>query len=50
MLVSQNGFEFIDYSNYIDNGRYIQASVDAVQFADITLLTQIIKDGLIKIK
>ena len=48
MLVSQNGFEFIDYSNHIDNGNYIQASINAVQFADNNLLIQILKDGLIK--
>ncbi len=36
----------IDYSGAIDNGAYINASIEAVQYADSSLLEKIVFEGL----
>jgi cell filamentation protein len=46
LMAIANGYKFIDYSNAIDNGKYINASIDCVQFADISKLEEIILNGL----
>ncbi len=46
MLALYNGYKPIDYSNAIDNGAYIDASIACVQYADSSLLEKIIFKGL----
>jgi len=46
MLALFNGYKPIDYSNAIDNGAYIKASIACVQYADSSLLEKIIYEGL----
>ena len=36
----------LDYSGAIDNGAYINASIEAVQYADSSLLEGIVFEGL----
>ena len=49
MLCLYNGYAPIDYSDAIDNGAYIEASIACVQYADSALLAKIILNGLEKI-
>ena len=46
MLALFNGYKSIDYSSAIDNGAYIEASIECVQYADSSLLERIIFEGL----
>jgi cell filamentation protein len=46
MLALYNGYKPIDYSDAIDNGAYIDASIACVQYADSALLENIIFNGL----
>jgi len=46
MLALFNGYKPIDYSGAIDNGAYINASIEAVQYADSSLLERIVFEGL----
>jgi len=46
MLALFNGYKPIDYSGAIDNGAYINASIEAVQYADSSLLEGIVFEGL----
>lgn len=48
MLALFNGYRFIDYSHAIDNGAYIEASIECVQYADSSRLEEIISQGLYK--
>jgi cell filamentation protein len=41
-----NGYKAINYSGSIDNGKYIEASIDCVQYADTTKMENIIFNGL----
>ena len=41
-----NGYKAIDYSGSIDDGKYIEASIDCVQYADTTKMEDIIFNGL----
>jgi len=41
-----NGYKAIDYSGSIDDGKYIEASIDCVQYADTTKMEEIILNGL----
>lgn len=41
-----NGYKPIDYSGYIDEGKYIEASIDCVQYADTSKMEEIIHRGL----
>ncbi|CAA6822412.1 MAG: Cell filamentation protein Fic [uncultured Sulfurovum sp.] len=49
MLALFNGYKLIDYSNAIDNGAYIEASIECVQYADSSGLERIILEGIKKI-
>ena len=49
MLALKNGYKPIDYSGAIDNGAYIEASVECVQYADSSKLEKIIFKGLEKL-
>jgi len=40
-----NGYKPIDYSGSIENGQYIEASIDCVQYADTTKMEEIIING-----
>lgn len=46
MLALWNGYKPIDYSDAIDNGAYIEASIECVQYADSSKLSRIIFEGL----
>ena len=46
MLALFNGYKPIDYSNAIDNGAYIEASIECVQYADSSKLAGIVFEGL----
>ena len=46
MLALFNGYRAIDYSGAIDNGAYIEASIECVQYADSSKLEEIIFEGL----
>jgi hypothetical protein len=46
MLALQNGYKPINYERAIENDQYIQASIEAVQYADVSKLTKIVFDGL----
>ena len=46
MLAMYNGYKPIDYSDAINNGAYIEASIACVQYADNVLLEKIVFDGL----
>ena len=46
MLALFNGYKPIDYSGAIDNGAYIEASIECVQYADSSLLERIVFLGL----
>lgn len=48
LLCLFNGYKPIDYSNSIDNGEYIEASIECVQYADISKMEIIILNGLTK--
>jgi len=48
MLALFNGYKPIDYSGAINNGAYIEASIECVQYADSALLEEIILEGLNK--
>ena len=48
MIVRCNGYEFIDYGESVENGQYIEASIQCVQYADSVLLESIIFKGLHK--
>ncbi len=48
LLCVYNGYKLIDYSSAIDNGKYIEASIDCVQYADNSKLEVIIFNGLVK--
>ncbi len=41
-----NSYKAIDYSGSIDDGKYIEASIDCVQYADTTKMENIIFNGL----
>jgi cell filamentation protein len=47
LLCSFNNYKSIDYSQSIENGNYIEASIDCVQYADNTKMNNIIFNGLI---
>jgi len=49
MLALFNGYKSIDYSGAIDNGAYIDASIECVQYADSSKLEEIMFRGLNKI-
>lgn len=46
MLCLYNGYEFIDYSEAIENNAYIEASILCVQYADNSKMEEIIENGL----
>jgi cell filamentation protein len=46
MLALFNGYKPIDYSKSIDNGAYIEASIECVQYADSSRLNRIVFEGL----
>jgi len=46
MLALWNGYKALDYSSAIDNGSYIQASIECVQYADSVKLSEIVFNGL----
>ncbi len=46
MLALKNGYKPIDYSGAIDNGAYIEASIECVQYANSSRLERIIFEGL----
>ena len=46
MLALKNGYRPIDYSGAIDNGAYIEASIECVQYANSSRLERIIFEGL----
>jgi len=48
MLCLYNGYNFIDYSDAIDNNAYIEASILCVQYADNSKMEEIIEGGLTK--
>jgi len=47
MMAYNNGYEFIDYSQY-KNGKYIKASIECVQYANEKEMEKIISNGLRK--
>ena len=48
MICVYNGYAPIDYTNSISNGKYIEASIECVQYADTSKLEKIIFNGLEK--
>jgi len=46
MLCLYNGYDFIDYSEAIENNAYIEASILCVQYVDNTKMEEIIENGL----
>lgn len=46
MLCLYNGYEFVDYSEAIENNAYIEASILCVQYADNSKMEEIIENGL----
>ncbi len=48
MLCIYNGYNTIDYTDAISNGKYIEASIECVQYADTSKLENIIFNGLEK--
>jgi len=48
MLCVYNGYKTIDYTDAIANGKYIEASIECVQYADTSKLENIIFNGLEK--
>jgi len=46
LLSVLNGYKPIDYSSSIDDGKYIEASIDCVQYADTSKMEDIIFNGL----
>lgn len=46
MLCLYNGYDFIDYSEAIENNAYIEASILCVQYADNSKMEEIIENGL----
>ena len=46
MLALKSGYRPIDYSGAIDNGAYIEASIECVQYADSSRLERIVFEGL----
>ena len=46
MICIYNGYKAIDYSGSITDGKYIEASIDCVQFADSSKMKKIIFNGL----
>ena len=49
MLALKNGYRPVDYTGAIDNGAYIEASVECVQYANSSRLEGIIFEGLRKL-
>ena len=48
MLCVYNGYKTIDYTDAIADGKYIEASIECVQYADTSKLEEIIFNGLEK--
>lgn len=48
MIVTYNGYEYIDYSSTLTDNGYISASIDCME-ADCTQMTKIILNGLKKV-
>ena len=48
MLCVYNGYNTIDYTDAIANGKYIEASIECVHYADTSKLEKIIFNGLEK--
>lgn len=48
MLCVYNGYNFVDYSDVIENHAYIEASIECVQYADNSKMEKIIEAGLVK--
>lgn len=46
MLCLYNGYDFIDYSEAIENNAYIEASILCVQYANNSKMEEIIENGL----
>jgi cell filamentation protein len=46
MLCLYNGYDFIDYSEAIENNAYIEASILCVQYANNAKMEEIIENGL----
>ena len=46
MVALFNGYQTIDYSDVIENGKYIEASIACVQYADSSKLEEIVFNGL----
>ena len=46
LLCAFNNYKSIDYSQSIENGNYIEASIDCVQYADNSKMNNIIYNGL----
>lgn len=46
MICLYNGYNFIDYSEVVDNNAYIEASILCVQYADSSKMEEIIEGGL----
>ena len=49
LIALKNGYKLIDYSGAIDNGAYIEASIECVQYADSSRLEKIVFEGLEKL-
>lgn len=49
ILCLYNGYNFIDYSDAIENNAYIEASILCVQYADNSKMEAIIEKGLTKV-
>ena len=48
MLCVYNGYKIIDYTDAVTDGKYIEASIECVQYADTSKLENIIFNGLEK--
>ena len=48
MICVYNGYGTIDYTDVIENAKYIEASIECVQYADNSKLEEIIYNGLSK--
>jgi len=49
LLCIFNGYKAINYSGSIDDGKYIEASIDCVQYADIDKMEEIVFNGLVRV-
>ncbi len=45
MIVAYNGYKYIDYST-VSADKYIEASIECVQYANSDMMQKIILDGL----